>query len=113
LMWRENGRIIPYVYHKNQKGNYGDTFGATVGYFTNTKSHLVKLYVKLNTGEDANGILRIYLDDVLKFEKTDIVYRTDDSQIDTAHLAIFAGGSTADWNMTADGYIRLSYVRWM
>jgi hypothetical protein len=113
MMWREDGRIIPYVYHFNQPDEFGDTFGATVGYFTNTDTHLVKYYVKLNTiGENYDGILRIYIDNVLSFEKTDICFRTDDSQIDTCHIAIFAGGSTADWNMTADGYIRLSYVSW-
>jgi hypothetical protein len=117
LMWREDGRIIPYVYHFKQTDQFGDTFGATLGYFTNTKAHLVEYYVKLNTSGGgaegiSDGILRIYLDKALVFEKTDMCYRTDQSQIDTCHLAIFPGGSTADWNMTADGYIRLSYVSW-
>lgn len=113
LMWREDGRIIPYVYHYKQKDQFGDTFGATLGYFTHTKAHKVKYYVKLNTvGENDDGILQVYLDDVLVFEKTDMCYRTNQCQIDTCHIAIFAGGSTADWNMTADGYIRLSYIQW-
>lgn len=117
MMWREDGRIIPYVYHFKQKDQFGDTFGATLGYFTNTKAHLVKYYVKLNTpGGGAlgieDGILRIYIDDILVFEKTDMCFRTDQSQIDTCHIAVFPGGSTADWNMTADGYIRLSYIQW-
>ena len=117
MMWREDGRIIPYVYHFKQQDQFGDTFGATLGYFTNTKAHKVKYYVKLNTPGGmpegiADGILRIYIDDILVFEKTDMCYRTDQSQIDTAHISIFPGGSTADWNMTADGYIRLSYVSW-
>ena len=112
MMWREDGRIIPYVYHFKQTDQYGDTFGETLGYFTNTKAHLVKYYAKLNTGSNENGILRIYIDDVLIFEKTNLVYRTDNSKIDTAHLSIFAGGSTADWNMTGTGYIRLSNFKW-
>jgi hypothetical protein len=112
IMWREGGRLIPYVYHYNQPGQYGDTFGATIGYLTDDKAYKMKYYIKLNTGTNADGILRIYIDNVMKFEKTNIVYRTDESKIDTAHLAIFAGGSTVDWNMTADGYIRLSYVTW-
>jgi hypothetical protein len=117
MMWREDGRIIPYVYHFKQEDQFGDTFGATLGYFTNTKAHLVKYYVKLNTSGGgaegiSDGILRIYIDNILVFEKTDMCYRTDQSQIDTCHIAVFPGGSTADWNMTADGYIRLSYVSW-
>jgi hypothetical protein len=114
MMWREGGRLIPYVYHAGmaEGENYGDTFGATVGYATDTKAFTVKYYAKLNTGSNADGILRIYLDGVLSFEKTNLLYRTDDSKIDMAHLAFFAGGSTSDWNMTGLGYIRLSNFNW-
>lgn len=112
MMWREGGRIIPYLYHAGMTGDFGDTFGKTLGYFTDTKAHKVKYYAKLNTGSDQNGILRIYLDDVQVFEKENLLYRTDDSKIDTVHISIFAGGSTPEWNMTGDGYIRLSYISW-
>lgn len=114
MMWREDGRIIPYVYHAGmaEGEDYGDTFGLTLGYFTNTTAHTVKYYAKLNTGSDANGILRIYLDGAEVMNKTNLLYRTDESKIDTAHLAVFPGGSTVDWNMTAQGYIRLSNFSW-
>ena len=97
---------------KNQPGNYGDTFGATIGYLTDDKPHKIKYWVKLNTGSNHDGILKIYLDDELKFEKQDIVYRTDDSKIDTAHIAAFPGGSTEDWKMTGTGYIRFNWIKW-
>lgn len=113
MMWREDGRIIPYVYHQEMTGDFGDTFGDTLGYFTNTQPHKIKYYVKLNTGSDKNGILRIWMDDVQIYNKENLIYRTDDSKIDTCHIAIFAGGSTADWNMTETGYIRLSYINWV
>jgi hypothetical protein len=112
IMWREDGRLIPYVYHFNQPDEFGDTFGATLGYLTDTKAYKIKYYVVLNTGSNPDGILKIYLDNILVFEKRDIVFRTDNSKIDTAHIAIFAGGSTPDWNMTGTGFIRLSYLQW-
>lgn len=112
MMWREDGRIIPYLYHYGMEGDYGDTFGLTLGYFTNTQAHKVKYYVKLNTGANADGICRIWLDDVQIMNKTNIIYRTDTSKIDTCHVSIFAGGSTPEWNMTGTGYIRLSYLKW-
>ena len=112
LMWREDGRIIPYVYHYNQPDEFGDTFGETLGYFTDLKEHKIKYYAVLNTGANADGILKIYLDDVQVFDKRDLVYRTDESKIDTAHISIFAGGSDASWNMTGSGYIRLGYFDW-
>jgi len=113
MMWREDGRIIPYVYHYGMTGDFGDTFGETLGYFTDTKPYKIKYYVKLNTGSDQNGIMRIWMDDVQIFNKENLTYRTDGSKIDTCHISIFAGGSTADWNMTDTGYIRLSYVKWV
>jgi len=113
MMWREDGRIIPYVYHALMDGDYGDTFGLTLGYFTYTQPHKVKYYIKLNTGSDQNGILQIWLDDVQIMNKTDLCYRTDNSKIDTCHVAIFAGGSTVDWNMQGSSYIRLSYIKWV
>jgi LysM repeat protein len=115
MMWREDGRIIPYVYHAGMKEgeDYGDTFGLTLGNFTNTTAHTVKYYAKLNTGSDANGILRIYLDGAEVMNKTNLLYRTNECKIDTAHLALFPGGSTADWNMTAQGYVRLSNFSWI
>ena len=112
LMWREGGRIIPYLYHYNQPDEFGDTFGETLGYFTDTKEHIVKYYAVLNTGANPDGILKIYLDGVQVFDKRDLIYRTNDCKIDTAHIAIFAGGSDASWNMTDTGYIRLNYFDW-
>ena len=112
LMWREGGRIIPYVYHYNQPDEFGDTFGETLGYFTDLKEHKITYHAVLNTGANPDGLLQIYLDDVQVFEKTDLIYRTDECKIDTAHIAIFAGGSDASWNMTDAGYIRLNYFDW-
>jgi hypothetical protein len=111
-MWREDGRIIPYVYHAGMTDKYGDTFGETLGYFTDAKEHIIKYYAVLNNGLNADGILKIYLDGVQVFDKRDLLYRRDQSLIDTAHLAIFAGGSTVDWNMAGLGYIRLGYFDW-
>lgn len=112
IMWREDGRLIPYVYHYDQPDKFGDTFGDTIGYLTDTKAYKIRYYVQLNTDDNRDGILRIFIDDVQVYEQTKICYRVDDCKIDTAHIAIFAGGSSEDWNMTADGYIRLSYVKW-
>jgi hypothetical protein len=60
IMWREDGRLIPYVYHTKMKENFGDTFGETLGYVTNTKAHKIKYHVKLNTGANSDGILQIF-----------------------------------------------------
>ncbi|WP_284644535.1 polysaccharide lyase [Paenibacillus silviterrae] len=112
MMWRENGRLIPYVYHMDQPSDCGDTFGATVDTLTAGQWYTVKYYVKLNTGNNKDGVLKIYIDGVLKFEKNNIRFRNDSSVIDTLHIANFPGGSDSTWAMTADGYVYFDDFTW-
>ncbi len=112
IMWREGGRLIPYVYHMDQPGRYGDTFGATIGYLNSKKTFNIKYWVQLNNGNKKNGILKIFIDNTLKFEKRNIRFKNDESKIDTAHISVFPGGGTDDWKMTGDGYIRIDNIKW-
>ncbi|WP_417616071.1 polysaccharide lyase [Oceanisphaera sp.] len=112
IMWREGGRLIPYVYHMDQPGKYGDTFGSTIGYINSKKKFNIKYWVKLNNGNKKDGILKIFIDNILRFEKRNIRFKNDDSKIDTAHISVFPGGGTDDWKMTGDGYIRIDNIKW-
>jgi len=119
MMWAAGGGIKPYVYHKNQPDVYGDVFGGNFATIQSGKKYHVKYYVKLNTGSNKDGVLKIYIYDVNNsnnlvgsFVKTNICYRTNGCKIDTAHISIFPGGSDSTWNMTADGYIRIDSVKW-
>lgn len=102
LMFKPGGHLIPYVYHAGMTGEYGDGFGPDM----NTQAlkdvvlysstwYAIKVYVKVNTGSNYDGILRIYVDDMAtpKFEKTNIKYVTNGSQVDMLHLTAFHGGS--------------------
>ncbi|WP_319783023.1 polysaccharide lyase [Oceanisphaera sp. IT1-181] len=112
IMWREGGRLIPYVYHMDQPGKYGDTFGATIGYLNSKETFNIRYWVKLNNGNKKDGILKIFIDNVLMFEKRDIRFKNNESKIDTAHISVFPGGGTNDWKMTGDGYIRIDNIKW-
>ena len=114
LMWRENGRLIPYVYHRDQLDQFGDTFGVTLhsGLQRGTW-YRVKIHVRLNTSDDRNGMLKIWINDELKLSKSNIRYVTVDSKrnIDWLHWSVFRGGSTMDWASPDTGYVYLDDVR--
>ncbi|MCR8636454.1 polysaccharide lyase [Paenibacillus radicis (ex Xue et al. 2023)] len=112
LMWRENGRLIPYVYHMDQPDSYGDTFGATVDTLKSGQWYTIKYWIKLNSGNNKDGVLKIYVNDVLKFQKSDIRFRNDNSKIDTIHIANFPGGSDSSWAMKNDGYVYFDDFKW-
>lgn len=114
MMWKQDGKIQPYVYHMNQTTNCGDNFDGTVlDTFNDGQWYNIRYWVKMNDPGLDNGILKIYVDNVLKFEKRDLELRSSTQyKIDTAHFSIFPGGSSSSWEMTDDGYIYIDNVSW-
>lgn len=112
IMWRSGGKLVPYVYHMDQPEKYGDNFDATLGYLNDNQNYTIKYWVKLNTGNNNDGVLKIYIDNVLKFKKSNIRFRNDRSKIDTAHLSVFPGGDDSRWAMKGDGYIYIDDFTW-
>lgn len=100
LMWREGGKLIPYVYHYNQPETYGDKFGVSnLTYFEDNRWYTIKIKVTVNTGSNSNGSLEIDVDGVKLFSKDDICYATEDGkrEINKIRWAIFRGGSDSTW----------------
>jgi hypothetical protein len=102
LHFKPGGHLIPYVYHADMEGSYGDGFGPDMNtqalkdvVLSSNMWHTIKIYVKVNTESNNNGVLKIYIDDMNtpKFTKTDIKYVTNGSKVDTLHLTAFHGGS--------------------
>lgn len=103
VVWRENGRMVMYVYHVNQADQYGDQFewkdaqGKTL-YFQKDQWQNVKVFVQMNDQGQSNGIVRTYLNDKLAFEKTDFTFRTTGSfSVDRLCFETFFGGGDPDW----------------
>lgn len=105
-------RVGYYVYHADMEGPYGDDFldeqspelieAATLRH---ERWYCVEQYVRLNTPGKADGVLRLWVDDRLAYEKTDLRFR------DTAALKIerywanfYYGGS---WTPPDDMYVYL------
>lgn len=100
LMWRENGKLIPYVYHYNQPETYGDKFDkSNLIYLEDNRWYTFKIKTTINTGANKNGSLGIYVDGVKLFTKSDICYATEDGkrEVNKIRWAIFRGGSDSTW----------------
>ncbi|WP_395752977.1 polysaccharide lyase [Prosthecobacter sp.] len=102
LMWRKDGRGEAYVYHKNQKGDYGDSFAfpADFRFPTGTKVK-VRIAVTMNAPGKRDGTLRVWIDEKAVVERTDMEWRTVGSfGVDGLYFETFHGGGDASWAPT-------------
>ena len=112
IMWyNNNGRIYfqPYLYYKDQPGQYGDDFGISYpssGSINRGQWYRVHMYVKSNTGSSTNGHAQIKIDGNVILDR-DIRWTTNDSKrlINNLWFMTFRGGSQTYWQSTTDGYI--------
>ncbi|RPE12425.1 hypothetical protein EGT74_02420 [Chitinophaga lutea] len=112
LMWYNNGSRVyfhPYVYYRDQPGEFGDNFGKSypaTGSLNRGQTYQVQMYVKSNTGTSTNGRAKLVIDGVTVLD-TAIRWTTNDSKRLIRNLSFhtFRGGSQAHWQSTTDGYI--------
>lgn len=103
VMWKEDGRVISYVYHMNQKENYGDVFVwvdpfSVPLYFLKDTWQKVKMVVKLNDVGKSNGMIQGYLNKELVFEEKDFMFRNNERiQVDKLCFNTFFGGDNKTW----------------
>ena len=102
LMWRKGGRGEAYVYHKNQKGDYGDSFAFPADFRFPTEAPVkVKIAVTMNTVGKRDGVLRVWIDEKRMVERTDMEWRTVDSfGVDGLYFETFHGGGDVSWAPT-------------
>lgn len=114
LMWRENGKLIPYVYHYNQPKTYGDKFDvSSLTYFQADRWYLIKIKTIINTEANRDGVLEIDVDGKNLFRKTNICFATEDGKrkINQIRWAIFRGGSDETWYSDKEQYIYFDDVK--
>lgn len=113
LMWYQTdaGRVFfqPYVYFRDQSGQYGETFGKSypsTGSLVKGQTYHVHLYVKSNTGSNTNGHVQYVIDGTVVLDQ-DIRWTTNDAKrlIKGLTFHTFRGGSQTYWQSSTDGYI--------
>jgi hypothetical protein len=108
MMWRENGRLIGYLYDNNQSSDCGRAIEAGFN-FKRDQWHAVKQRVKVNTGTAANGILQVWVDERMVINRSNISYMNN-GQVDQLLFHSFYGGSSTDWAPSRQTSISFSEV---
>ncbi|HEX2629310.1 MAG TPA: hypothetical protein VHM26_09865, partial [Chitinophagaceae bacterium] len=104
LMWYQTsaGRVFfqPYIYYKDQPGQYGDTFGKSYpssGSLVKGNWYHVHMWIRSNTGSSTNGRAQIIINGTTVLDQT-LRWTTNDAQRLIKRLSwhTFRGGSTSD-----------------
>ncbi|MCH5374736.1 MAG: DNRLRE domain-containing protein, partial [Planctomycetes bacterium] len=89
--------IGTYCYHADMEGTYGDIWiwqRDYRGYLENNRWYCIEQYLKLNTVDEKDGVLRTWVDGRLAFEKTDIRFRRADRlKIEQIWMNVYHGGT--------------------
>ncbi|MGN6509689.1 MAG: polysaccharide lyase [Chitinophaga sp.] len=112
LMWyNNNGNVYfhPYVYHRDQSGQYGDNFGVkypSSGSLVKGQTYNVTLYAKSNTGSNTNGRAKLIINGTTVLDRA-MRWTTNDSKrlIRRVSFHTFRGGSQSYWMSSTTGYI--------
>jgi hypothetical protein len=108
MMWRENGKLIGYLYDNNQSQECGT--GIDAGFnFKVGQWYTMKERVRLNNGRGSDGILEIWVDDRKVITRSNISYMND-GKVDQLLFHSFYGGSTQDWAPSRNSSISFAEI---
>jgi hypothetical protein len=101
VAFRPDGGIETYIYHQNQKGNFGEIDRAKDFKFEKGIMYKVSLYVKVNSSANASdGVVRLYVDNKLLVERENLRLRAvngDAGLISRVLFSTFHGGGSPEW----------------
>ena len=108
MMWREDGRVVQYLYYPDQPDRYGHQIpwkDATTGrqiQFIPGKWHTVVHQLSINTPGKRDGRLHAFFDNQPVLKMDSIRFRdTDTFSIDGFMFSTFFGGGDTSWQTTA------------
>ncbi len=108
-MWRRDGKIVQYIYHPDQQGDFGQDFewkkDGKPCHFEPGKWHCVETHVRMNKLGKKDGLVESWLDGARVLKITDLRFRdTDALQIDGLAFSTFFGGGDASWAPATDQF---------
>jgi hypothetical protein len=109
VMWRADGKIVQYVYHPDQPGEYGEdfdwNFGGCPRFFVPGRWYCLETYVKMNTPGRKDGVIVSWLDGDKALEVKGLRFRDVPSiRIDKLYFETFFGGGDPSWATPRDQY---------
>ncbi len=118
LMWRKDGRGEAYVYHKNQKSDYGDSYAFPSDFrFPMNESFKVRMAVTMNALGGRTGSLRVWITlqgqlERLMVERPNMEWRTVDTfGVDGIYFETFHGGGDATWAPTRACWVEFAEMK--
>jgi hypothetical protein len=110
LMWRQEGRLIGYMYDIDKSEECGTPLNTTFNFKIN-QWHKVKQRVKLNTARNRDGEVQVWVDGVEQVNtKRPLMAEAPNRRIDVILFHSFFGGSTNDWAPSRDVTISFSEI---
>jgi hypothetical protein len=104
LMWRRDGEGEVYAYLPTSK-NYGTSIGRGSWQFIPGLWHHIEQEVILNTPDQKDGIIRVWVDGKLVIDQDNLTFRTtEDLKIEGIFFSTFFGGGSTSWATPKDVY---------
>ena len=114
-MWGANGYLYLYFYNPDQEGRFADGLqyrlkGRNV-YIGDGDWHRVRQYVALNDSGRRNGVVKVWFDDQLVLNESNVRFRDDETYgIDSLLLHSFFGGESPEAAPAAETTIDIDNV---
>ncbi len=109
LMWRSGGNAVLYLYHMDKPETYGEDIALMKDgqqiIFEKGKWYQVAERVKINTGNNYDGEVQVWINGKEALLKTGIRLVNDGSLVDNFYFSTFHGGSGSDWAPSVDCHI--------
>ncbi len=101
IMFKESGKVAPYIYHQDMKGQFGEGNTTSDPVFIPGMWHKVAIYMKINNPADTNnGEFQVWIDNELVSEMSGLKYRGNEGSSTLINYILFStfhGGSNPDW----------------
>lgn len=109
LMWRSGGNAVLYLYHMDKPGTYGEDLplmkaGNQIT-FEKGKWYQVAERVKINTNNNYDGEVEVWINGEQALLKTGLRLVNDGSLVDNFYFSTFHGGSGSNWAPSVDCHI--------
>lgn len=101
-LWRENGRAVLYLYHMDKPGVYAedlqlkDSLGNNKYFQKGTWHHMVQR-VKINTGNNNDGEVEVWMDGEQVLLRTNLRFVNNGNKVDRFYFNTFHGGDDVSW----------------